>query len=129
VAGDQIIEDFITPEFRDAFEDGQPVVVNDVTTDSRMRDLAANYRPFGIGAFASVPLFSEKRCKATLSVDHEQARNWPPDELRLLHSVDARLWPAVKRARMAEALCEGVAKAARLAIIQRDDFPNLASFS
>jgi len=104
MVGDHIITDFIAPEFREEFEHGRPVVVNDVTTDPRLRDLAANYEALGIGAFVSVPLLNEKRWAATLNFNHQQARNWRPDELQLMREAAARFWPAVRRARAMEAL-------------------------
>ncbi|HEU0179969.1 MAG TPA: PAS domain S-box protein [Blastocatellia bacterium] len=106
MVGDHSVADFVSPEFREEFENGRPVVVNDVTTDPRMRDIAANYEPFGIGAFISLPLLGETRWKATLSVNHQQARNWRPEELQLMREAASRLGTAVRRARAAAALRE-----------------------
>ena len=105
--------DYVPPTSRERFEKNQTTVVNDVTSDARTHDLAANYLRFDVGAFISVPILSEGHWAAVLSVSQVEPRHWRADEEQLMRDVAARLWLAVKRARALEALRESEARARR----------------
>jgi PAS domain S-box-containing protein len=104
IVGEYRISDFVTPECLDEFEAGRATVVKDVMNDPRMRDFTSKYESLGVGAFISIPALNERQWEANLTVDHPQARDWRPDETQLMRDIAARLWPAYKRARAAEAL-------------------------
>src|SRR5262249_28632089 len=106
IAGEYNLDDFAAPEFQRAVETGEAAIVNNVKTDPRSGDFAHNYEPLGVGAFIIVPSLHEKRWETTLAVDQPQARDWRPDEARLMRDVCVRLRLAVNRARTAEALRE-----------------------
>src|SRR5262245_12414071 len=106
IVGEYRISDFTTPEFREMLGAGQAAVINDVMTDPRTRDCAAEYKAFGVGAFVTIPALNERQWEASLNVNHPRARDWRPDETQLVRDITARLWPAFKRARALEALRE-----------------------
>jgi PAS domain S-box-containing protein len=104
IVGEYRISDFVTPECLDEFVAGRATVVKDVMNDPRIRDFASKYKSIGVGAFISIPALNDRQWEANLTVDHPQARDWRPDETQLMRDITARLWPAYKRARAAEAL-------------------------
>src|SRR5262249_19242224 len=113
IAGEYRIDDFGAPELHRQLETGETVIINDVTTDPRTRDFAYNYEPLGVGAFIIVPSLNEKQWDTTLTVDQPQARDWRPDEARLMRDVCVRLRLALQQARTVETLRESEARARR----------------
>ncbi len=96
--------DYLSESGRADLVAGRPVVVSDVTTDSRTGFASVKYLEIGICAFVSVPLRNDAGLQATLSVNTKSARIWLPDEVQLLEHVAARLWPAIERARAEDTL-------------------------
>jgi GAF domain-containing protein len=130
IVGEYRFSDFITPECLYEFEAGRATVVKDVMNDPRIRDFASKYKSLGVGAFISIPALNERQWEANLTVDHPQSRDWRPDETQLMRDIAARLWPAYKRARAAEALRESEGRlrhaleAGRMGVWERDTRTN-----
>lgn len=79
---------------------GRPLVVHDVATDDRLDDpRRANVAALGVGAYVMLPIMSDGRAVAALTVHHRVAHRWSDDELALLDEVAQRTWSAVERAR------------------------------
>ena len=79
---------------------GAVVRYDDIAVDRRIEDaVRAAYLNTQIAAFVSIPLIENGRVRSALSVQHETARVWQPDELQLLRDVADRTWVAIERAR------------------------------
>ena len=98
------LDDYCTAEGLSDLAAGRSVVVHDVTTDPRTAFARARYAALGVPALIIVPLFSNRALTAALNVNARHALTWRPDEVQLVESVAARLWPVVERTRAEEAL-------------------------
>ena len=98
------LEDFLTEEARAALVAGCALIVADVSLDPRTGFASQRFADFGVQAFVSVPLLSNKGLQCVLHVNSTQRRDWQPHEVQLLEHVAARLWPAVERASAEEEL-------------------------
>jgi PAS domain S-box-containing protein len=92
-------------EFRAALR-RQAVAIDDVTTHPLSRDFGQRFVVLEIRACLMVPFIREGRAVARIVVNDRVPRPWRPDEIALLESVVARIWPIVERARAARALRE-----------------------
>ncbi|CAN5407159.1 hypothetical protein BH10CHL1_BH10CHL1_01080 [soil metagenome] len=93
-----------TPEFRNTFQAGRHLAVDDTDTDPRTATIMDGYRALGIRAFAAVPYLRQQRWVAVLTLSSREPRAWRADELTLLETVAASFWPTVERARVEEEL-------------------------
>ena len=104
IAGTHPLGEFLTETARAELVAGKPVIVADVTSDSRTEFARHKFLEIHVRAFVSVPLLSDKGLQALLSVNTSSPRNWQSDDVQLLEHVAARLWPAVERARAEDEL-------------------------
>lgn len=78
---------------------GGDFAVEDVTRHAFTRDHARPYDALGIRAYVVQPFRREGDCSTVLAVTESAPRAWRPDEVQLVESVVARVWPLVERAR------------------------------
>ncbi len=115
LTGTYAITDFITPELLAAYQAGQPVIANDITTEPGTLPSVDRYQPFAIRAFASVPCLHQGRWVAALAVNISTARRWRPDEIALLQQVVSRLWSMIEHTRTVQELRRSEAEFRHLA--------------
>ena len=65
---------------------------------------ARSWDEVGTRAFVSVPLVRDGRLKAILFVNQREVRHWSPDEIALIEAVGARVWDAIERSAVEDAL-------------------------
>jgi len=85
---------------REAYRRGDPVVVNNVRTDSRFTDderLGLQARQ--IESFVGVTLLRNGRLVAAFGANHAAPRVWTAVEIELIRDVAVRTWDAVERTR------------------------------
>ena len=80
------------------------LVIPDVETFQPASEFRSNYQLLKIRALASTPYFSDGRGRSVLVVTSVQPRIWRDDEIDLLESAAARVWPLIEQARGQEAL-------------------------
>jgi PAS domain S-box-containing protein len=83
---------------------GHTVVVSDILSDPRTRDEKQAYVAIGARALVAVPLGAGGQLRATLYVSQDDPRAFTADEVQLVEEVAARIWLAVERVRVSEAL-------------------------
>jgi PAS domain S-box-containing protein len=83
---------------------GELLVLSDVLTDPTQADV--DWMSVETRAVVSVPLIRGGRFRASLFVNCNVPRDWPPEEIALIQDVAAMIWDAVERARAEEALRE-----------------------
>uniref|UniRef100_UPI00286CEC09 PAS domain-containing protein n=1 Tax=Chamaesiphon sp. OTE_8_metabat_110 TaxID=2964696 RepID=UPI00286CEC09 len=98
------IADFLPPAMQVALFAGESVVISNIHTDPSLVPHLAAYRQLGLQAFVSMPCFNENQWVATLHVSTDQVRNWREDEIALLQTVAAQIWPTIEQTRAVAAL-------------------------
>ena len=81
-------------------ETGRPLVVHDVSTDSRLSRAVA--RESGFHALGIVPLFARSEVLGTLFVTTRGRRGFSPDEIELLAAIGSQIGVAVENSRLYE---------------------------
>jgi nitrate/nitrite-specific signal transduction histidine kinase len=81
-------------------ERGEPLIVDDISTDPRLSRSIAKEE--GFHSFASFPLQSRGTVVGTLFVITRQHRAFPPQEIELLTSIGNQIGVAVENARLYE---------------------------
>lgn len=103
------------------------VVVNDLAADPRLTpEQKAVYETLQIASMARIRRFREERVARALVIADSQARNWSQAELNLLDEAGERVWAAVERAEVEEALHEANAQL-READQRKDEFRAMLS--
>jgi len=97
IAGRHRFEDY--GAIRDHLASGDPLVIEDVETDTRTADNPAAMRDVGIEALVNMPVRQNGRTVAVLIVNAAKRRIWLPEELSFLRSVADRLEAGVSRVR------------------------------
>jgi PAS domain S-box-containing protein len=91
----------------EAHKRGEPVVVNDVRTDTRFTDIeSARMQAREVVAFVSIMLVKDDKLAASLGVSNAKPRVWAKAEVELIRDVAERMWAAVERVRAEAALRE-----------------------
>jgi len=127
LAGNYQLSEFVSEEFRQSLIADEPVVINDVATDSRTVENAAKFGLLKIGSFVSTPFVSDGLLKFVLGVYRPEPYEWRADEVELLGEVMTRVWTRIERARAEELLGESeesyriLAETASDAIIRIDE--------
>lgn len=106
LVGNYKLSDFVSEEFRRTLFAYEPVVVNDVSTDSRTAEHAANFELLKIGSFINTPSLSDGDLKFVLGVYRQEPYEWRTDEIELLRELMTRVWTRIERARAEENLRE-----------------------
>jgi len=123
--GQYALPDLVLPAFLARCQRGYSVVIQDTATDPYSADLyATGYARMGIGALITVPCLTEGRWVALLSVNSDRPRVWQADEVALVETVAARVWPAIIKARAEQTLRKNEAQL-RLII---DHMPGLIAY-
>ncbi|MGO4525627.1 PAS domain-containing protein [Microvirga sp. 2MCAF35] len=80
---------------------GQPSIINDVRTDSRLYDPAtqAFYSTINVRSGFAVPIHKNGRFIAEFYVYSSTPRDWTSDELSLVEDVAERTWLAIEKTR------------------------------
>ncbi len=78
--------------------------VTDVREDPLTREHAANYEAVDVISYAAQPYRGEGPSTVALGATDDVPREWTRDELSVLESVIARVWPLVERVRSERAL-------------------------
>jgi PAS domain S-box-containing protein len=92
--------------FRDELCQGQTVVIGNVCSDARTaapHGLAA-FEQVSAGALLVIPISKAGRLAAVLGVHAGAPRAWKKEEIALTQEVAERVWDAVERARIEQAL-------------------------
>ena len=92
-----------------------PAQVEDIEHDPRWSDYRAFHREIGVRSCATAGSLRSEASLVTLVIASPVPRKWSEHELALLDHVGARVWPAVERARAADALRTSEAKFRTLA--------------
>jgi PAS domain S-box-containing protein len=92
---------------RDAYRNGETVVVNDVSTDPRFTEAERTImQARQIAAYVGVTLIKGGRLVAAFGANNATPRVWTSVEVELIRGVAERTWEAVERARAEKALRE-----------------------
>ena len=92
---------------RDAYRNGETVVVNDVSTDPRFTEAERTImQARQIAAYVGVTLIKGGRLVAAFGANNATPRVWTSIEVELIRDVAERTWEAIERARAEEALRE-----------------------
>lgn len=89
-------------DIRDHLRRGEPLVIDDVTTDPRTAGDPAAMQAIGIGALVNMPVREKGRTVAVFIVHDVSARIWTPEELAFLRNVADRVEVGVARVRAEE---------------------------
>ncbi|WP_246775563.1 GAF domain-containing protein [Methylobacterium aquaticum] len=81
---------------------GEPLVIDDVTTDLRTRNAPGPMQAIGIGALINMPVRERGRAVAVFIVHDVQPRVWTAEELAFLRNVADRVEVGVARVRAEE---------------------------
>ncbi|UHC19433.1 GAF domain-containing protein [Methylobacterium currus] len=81
---------------------GEPLVIDDVTTDPRTKDAPGPMQAIGIGALINMPVRERGRAVAVFIVHDVQPRVWTAEELAFLRNVADRVEVGVARVRAEE---------------------------
>ncbi|MDP4027309.1 GAF domain-containing protein [Methylobacterium sp. NEAU 140] len=100
IAGRHQFDDY--GDIRAHLRRGEPLVINDVTTDPRTRDDPAAMQAIGITALVNMPVREKGRTVAVFIAHDTQARIWTPEELAFLRNVADRVEVGVARVRAEE---------------------------
>lgn len=98
--------------FRDELARGQAVVIDNVHADARTSapDALAAFEQVSIDALLIIPISKAGRLAAVLGVHARAPRGWKKEEIALAQEVAERVWDAVERARIEQALRESEAQ-------------------
>ena len=92
---------------RDAYRNGETVVVNDVSTDPRFTEAERTImQARQIAAYVGVTLIKGGRLVAAFGANNATPRVWTSIEVELIRDVAERTWEAIERARAEEGLRE-----------------------
>ena len=83
---------------------GQPLIIEDIELDPRIKDVRNAYRQTEIGSVICVPLRRENGVVAAMAVHQNGPRVWTQDEIELVQLVANRCWESIERARVAREL-------------------------
>ncbi|MBL1178309.1 PAS domain S-box protein [Pantanalinema sp. GBBB05] len=97
------LPEFVAGEFFQIAKIGQPIIVQDVATDSRITD-SQRFIALKIGSFINIPLIRDHQWKFTLGIYHPTPYNWSSDEIELMHELANRVWTKLERTRVEIAL-------------------------
>jgi PAS domain S-box-containing protein len=86
---------------------GRTLVVADTASDPRTQDFAAAHAALRTRATVTVPLVRDGTLRATLYLNHREARSWTAAEIELVEEVAGRTWATVEQARAEAGLSEG----------------------
>ncbi|WP_246102429.1 GAF domain-containing protein [Methylobacterium terricola] len=100
IAGRHRFDDY--GDIRANLAQGEPLVIDDVTTDPRTRDDPGPMQAIGIGALINMPVRERGRAVAVFIVHDVRPRNWTAEELAFLRNVADRVEVGVARVRAEE---------------------------
>ena len=89
-------------DLRAPLRQGEPLVINDVTTDPRTAADPAALQAIGVGALVNMPVRERGRAVAMFIVHDVHPRVWTAEELGFLRNVADRLEAGVARVRAEE---------------------------
>ncbi len=95
------------PRLADAYGLGRSIVCTDCTDDETIDEtMRQRLSARGIRSGISTPLIKQGELVAVLSVHVTEARQWRPEEIRLVEDVAERTWASLARARAERILVE-----------------------
>ncbi|MCE4223108.1 GAF domain-containing protein [Methylobacterium sp. C25] len=97
IAGRHVFEDY--GDIRAHLQRGEPLVINDVSTDPRTRDHAASLHDIGVAAMVNMPVRERGRTVAVFIAHDVNPRIWTHEELAFLRNVADRVEVGVARVR------------------------------
>jgi two-component sensor histidine kinase len=100
IAGVHRFEDY--GRLRDGLVKGEPLVIDDVRTDSRTTDDPAPMLALGIGALVNMPVRERGRTVGVFLAHKSEAHAWTPDELAFLRKIADRVQVGAARLRAEE---------------------------
>nr|WP_242067297.1 PAS domain S-box protein [Leptolyngbya sp. FACHB-711] len=103
LVGVYALPQFVAEEFLHMAQAGQPIVVRNVATDSRIVD-SGKYAALSIGAELNIPLIRDGEWEFSLTVFHPVPYDWRDDEIALMQELASRIWTKLERARTEAAL-------------------------
>ncbi|MBA1158090.1 PAS domain-containing protein [Microvirga mediterraneensis] len=85
----------------EALKRGQPAIINDVRTDPRLGDAAAQafYSTINVRSGFAVPIHKNGRFIAEFYIYSSTPRDWTSDEISLVEDVAERTWLAIEKVR------------------------------
>lgn len=95
--------DYVDAEVSKALRDGNPVVVDDISNDSRVID-AGLFEKLEIGSLIMVPVIRQGDWKFSFGIYRRVAMRWSGDEIALLVDAIERIWNRLERIRVETAL-------------------------
>ena len=104
-AGRHRLSDFGSPEFLDLLARPRSAIA-DVMSHPVTRGATAGYVALSMRALATSTLSRGGRRLLSLAVSTSRPREWSEADLNVIENVTARVWPAIERARAAQALRE-----------------------
>ncbi len=109
-AGVYALGDFLPPELQVALFAGESVVIADVSATPLIAPYLDTYQQLGMGAIAKAPCIFEERWVMTLNASTHQVRVWRDDEIDLMETIVAQIWPLVEQTRSDRALSVAAAQ-------------------
>jgi PAS domain S-box-containing protein len=103
-AGVYRLADFMSDESRSMLAAGNPLVVQDVASDTRTAATAANHRELGIGSYVNTPYLSNGELTAAIVVFRTETHGWTAAEVELLRELTVRVWSRIDRVRAEQQL-------------------------
>ena len=85
---------------------GEAVAISDVRTDHRTADRASALEAIHARAFFALPIVEKSGLVALLSLNHEDVRDWPAEEISFVQEVADRTQTAIERRKAEQALAE-----------------------
>ena len=79
---------------------GKPVIIQDVSTDSRVRHMGIISE--GIESFAVVPIMSKEQILGVMAIGSHSVHQFPPSTMRLLDTITMQIGMAIENARLYE---------------------------
>ena len=106
MSGEIPLESFLTDEEIDKINVGEPMSVDDVSSQHRPDWMAESFETLGIGAVANASHIAKGRSKFLLHVSHSKPYRWQRSEIALLTELCANIYLRLERARTEKALRE-----------------------
>jgi PAS domain S-box-containing protein len=95
----------LEPEGAARFRQRESVGRNDIQSDSNLPDeMKAAFAEIGIGSYMATPLVKEGKLVACLAGYFNTAHKWSMHEIHLLEETAERIWVAIDKAKVEEAL-------------------------
>lgn len=122
LSGTLPVSEFATAELQQMLANGQPLVINDVTTHPYTAAYADRYRTLNVQSLLHTSYISDGVTKFAISLHQPFAYQWHKDEVELLQQLTVRIWSCLERSHAEQKLRETESRLQNILTSIREDF-------